>query len=268
MFQFFLHILSAIIVGCLSVTWNMSVSPGVSVSRGDDAVLGCSFTHPRQQDYSGTITVQWLAREANNQPFFQCSVRNHSMAELSDCSGPGLRFSVVGDPRQGALSLRIRRVQLTDEGVYYCRVELDEKPSSFQKKTHLDVTAKPQILRLSVLEDSATRRLQCEVEGHPRPTITWLSASTPVSGDRVQTSESGPYRLISTVLYLKDDQVFTCRAESELGGAERRYPDSNSVLIALSVCGLILLLLLLTGCIVYCLKHKGELPQELFRCSK
>ncbi|KAM7382809.1 hypothetical protein PAMP_002516 [Pampus punctatissimus] len=123
--------------------------------------------------------------------------------------------------------------------------------------------AKPQILSLSVVEtssgsDSATRRLQCEVEGHPRPTITWLSASTPVSGDQVQTSEYGPYRLISSVLYLEEDQVFTCKAKSKLGGAERRYPDSNSALIALTVCGLILLLLLLTGCITYHLKHRDK----------
>eukprot|EP00064_Thunnus_orientalis_P024689 superscaffoldBa00011002_g24992 len=118
----------------------MFVSLEVSVSRGEDAVLGCSFTHPRQQDYSGTITVKWLARESDSQPFFQCSVKNNSIEGLGNCSGSGLRFHLYGDPRQGALSLLIRTVQLTDNGAYYCRVELDQRAEAFQKPTHLNVT--------------------------------------------------------------------------------------------------------------------------------
>ncbi|XP_067456401.1 sialic acid binding Ig-like lectin 15, like [Thunnus thynnus] len=259
MSQFFLLIVSVIITGSLSVSWDMFVSLEVSVSRGEDAVLSCSFTHPGQQDYSGTITVKWLARESDSQPFFQCSVKNNSMEGLGNCSGSGLRFHLDGDPRQGALSLLIRTVQLTDNGAYYCRVELDQRAEAFQKPTHLNVTAKPQILSLSVMEDGATRRLQCEVEGHPTPSITWLSASTPLPADQVQTSESGQYRRMSSVPYPEEDQrVITCRAESALGAAERRFPHSNTLLISLTVCSLVvLLLLLLTGFIIYRLKHRG-----------
>ncbi|XP_044216421.1 sialic acid binding Ig-like lectin 15, like [Thunnus albacares] len=259
MSQFFLLIVSVIITGSLSVSWDMFVSPEVSVSRGEDAVLDCSFTHPRQQDYSGTITVKW-GRESDSQPFFQCSLKNNSMEGLGDCSWSGLRFHLDGDPRQGVLSLLIRTVQLTDNGAYYCRVELDEPVDAYQKPTHLTVTGKPQILSLSVMEDGATRRLQCEVEGHPTPSITWLSASTPLPEDQVQTSESDQYRLMSSVPYPEEDQrVITCRAESALGVAERRFPHSNTLLISLTVCSVVvlLLLLLLTGFIIYRLKHRG-----------
>ncbi|XP_040900872.1 sialic acid binding Ig-like lectin 15, like [Toxotes jaculatrix] len=267
-------ILSVTITGSLSVSWNMVVSPVVTVSRGEDAVLSCSFTHPRQRDYSGLIAVKWLARERNASPFLACSVRNDSM-EGGSCSSSALKHSLDGDPRRGELSLLIRKVQLNDEGVYFCRVELDNRYD--QKRTELRVTAEPQILSLSVVEtssDSAPRRLQCEVEGHPLPKTVWLSASRRLIDDRGRTDQSGPYRQISSVPYL-EEEVLTCRAENTVGQAERTYPPSppsppspssppsNTLMITLVVCGLILLLLLLSaGVTVGCLRSRGELLPE------
>lgn len=118
----------------------MKVSPVVSVPRGEDAVLSCFFTHPGQQDYSGLITVKWLARESNAPPFFKCSLRNDSKEELKDCSG--FKHSLKGDPRQGDLSLIMRKVHVADSGSYFCRVELDGVWQYEQKETRLLVTGK------------------------------------------------------------------------------------------------------------------------------
>ncbi|KAI3360433.1 hypothetical protein L3Q82_002257 [Scortum barcoo] len=212
----------------------MKVSPVVSVLRGEDAVLSCSFTHPYQQDYSGTITVKWLARESRAQPFFTCSIKNDSADGLGDCAASTFRYSLKGDPRRGELSLLIRTVHLNDN-------------------------VKPQILSLSVVEgspgsDGAPRRLQCEVEGHPLPSITWLSASGRPIREQVQTSGAGPYRLLSSVPYLEGD-VFTCRAESWLGAAETTYPPNKTLTIALTVSGLVVLLLS-TG-LICCGRHRA-----------
>ncbi|KAM8733997.1 sialic acid binding Ig-like lectin 15, like isoform 2-T3 [Acanthopagrus schlegelii] len=255
----FCVILSAIITGSLSVSWDMKVSPVVSVPRGEDAVLSCSFTHPRQQDYSGPITVKWFARETSALPFFKCSVRNDSMEELKDCSGSELKFSLRGDPRQGDLSLVIRKVHVADSGPYFCRVELSGVRQNQQEETRLRVTVKPQILSLSVVEpksDSTTRRLQCEVEGNPPPSITWLSASRGLLTDQVFTSAVNLEKLSSSVPYV-EGEVFTCRVENMLGGAERRYPADNTLIITLSVCGLIVLLLLCAG-IICCWRRRAQ----------
>lgn len=126
--------------GSLSVPWDMKVSPVVSVPRGEDAVLGCSFTHPSQQKYSGTITAQWRARELNASPFFSCSLKNDSMEEPNKCSVSEFRYSLVGDPRRGELSLLIRRVNMLDNGTYFCKVKLDGWMSYFHKETQLYVT--------------------------------------------------------------------------------------------------------------------------------
>nr|XP_020473075.1 uncharacterized protein LOC109970089 isoform X3 [Monopterus albus] len=125
------------------------------------------------------------------------------------------------------------------------------------------VTARPEILSLSVMKspsgsDSAPQRLRCEVEGHPPPKIVWLSASRRMKEVQVQTSKSGPYRVVSSVPY-QEGEVLTCRAESRLGEVERGYPPSNTLMITLTVCGLIaLLLLLLVGVLVYCLRNRAR----------
>uniref|UniRef100_A0A8C9XKE5 Ig-like domain-containing protein n=1 Tax=Sander lucioperca TaxID=283035 RepID=A0A8C9XKE5_SANLU len=208
-----------------------------NVMKGEDAVLGCSFTHPYQQHYSGKIAVKWLAREARAPPFFSCSVNNDSMEGRVGCSDSELKYSLEGDPRRGELSLLFRKVHLGDNGTYFCRVELEGAWQNIQKKTQLYVTAYVSMCQHIML--------QCEAEGHPLPTVTWLPASTSLMGEQVQTSQAGPYRLASSVPYLQDD-VFTCRAESRLGAAEQTFPDHNTLKITLTVGGLIVLLLLLS----------------------
>uniref|UniRef100_A0A3Q1BM03 Ig-like domain-containing protein n=1 Tax=Amphiprion ocellaris TaxID=80972 RepID=A0A3Q1BM03_AMPOC len=121
--------------------WKMTVSPVVTVSRGEDAILNCSFTH-KQKNYSGNITVKWLARDPYTEPFFQCSVKNDSMEGGNDCSGSGLKFSLDGDPRRGQLSLLIRKVQLTDNGTFFCRVELEGRSDYLKRKIDLYVAGK------------------------------------------------------------------------------------------------------------------------------
>ncbi|XP_010769329.1 sialic acid-binding Ig-like lectin 15, partial [Notothenia coriiceps] len=118
----------------------MAVSPVVFVPRGEDVVLPCSFTHPRQQHYSGMITVKWLARQSNAPPFFICSVRNESMEGKRGCAESQLKYSTYGDLRRGELSLLIRRVQLGDNGTFFCRVEMEGLLQHFQKETQLYVT--------------------------------------------------------------------------------------------------------------------------------
>lgn len=130
----------------------MTVSPVVFVPRGEDAVLGCSFTHPRQQHYSGLITVKWLARESNTLPFFICSVKNDSAGRLDDCSVSELRHSLQGDPRRGELSLLIRRVHLGDNGTFFCRVELDGWRNYYQRETQLYVTGEVVLIVSELLD--------------------------------------------------------------------------------------------------------------------
>ncbi|XP_075322653.1 sialic acid binding Ig-like lectin 15, like [Odontesthes bonariensis] len=244
----------------------MTVSSEVTVSRGEDAILSCSF-RPEGVAYTGGITVKWLARERKAAPFFQCSLKNDSVGASNPCLVSGLRYSLNGDPRRGELSLLIRKVQLTDGGVFFCRVEVDRAVtwlggSHLMEEILLHVNAEPQILSISVVDapcspgSSAPSWLQCEVEGNPPPKVIWLSASRRMLENQGRTSESGPYRRSSCVPYLQEEgQVLTCRAESRLGEAERRFPDADVLMFILIVCGGVLLMIAaVTVILIYCLK--------------
>ncbi|XP_030605470.1 sialic acid binding Ig-like lectin 15, like [Archocentrus centrarchus] len=262
-------ILCAIVSGSVSAGWKLTVSPVVTVSRGEDAVLGCVFT-PKQQDYSGMITVKW--RTSHAPPFFECSVKNESTEGDKLCASADLKYSLKGDPRQGNASLLIRKVQLTDNRVYFCRVELDGRWGVKEAKTELYVEGEPQILNLSVVEmpcgsNSAPQRLQCEVEGNPLPKIVWLSASAYMLENQGEASESGPYHVTSCVPYLEEDKEITCRAENSLTYAASTYPtsdlhdQSHPPKILLIVCGVIAILVVIAGVVLFCLMEKR--PQQV-----
>ncbi|XP_047453856.1 hemicentin-2-like [Mugil cephalus] len=100
------------------------------------------------------------------------------------------------------MSLLIRKVELTDNGSFFCRVELDQ--NYFEAKIDLCVEAKPKILSLSVVDEpcgsgSAPRWLRCEFEGHPLPQIVWLKSSRRLLEPQGRRMETGPYRGISCV---------------------------------------------------------------------
>ncbi|XP_041843496.1 sialic acid-binding Ig-like lectin 15 isoform X2 [Melanotaenia boesemani] len=252
--------LSLILTVTVSVGWKMRVSPVVTVSRGEDAVLTCSLTTGKM-GYSGKITVKWMARQTNTPPFFQCSVKNDSLEEPNPCAASGLKYSLAGDPRHGELSLLIRKVELSDNGTFFCRVEAENNvrwmANYLEEKTDLYVTAQPQIASLSVVNtpcSSAPWRLQCEAEGHPLPHIVWLSASGLLE-DQDETWEYGPYQRISCIPYLEEEQVFTCRAENSWGHAERSFPEkTDHLMLILTICGVVVVMLS-AGILVYCLKR-------------
>ncbi|XP_054638776.1 sialic acid binding Ig-like lectin 15, like isoform X2 [Dunckerocampus dactyliophorus] len=236
----------------------MNVSREVVAWRGQDAVLGCSFTHREQERYAGNIKVQWRARQSTMKPFFECSFKNISSEGPGDCSSAW--FSLRGDPRQGVLSLLISGVKLTDEGVYFCCIELDGKLSQI-KELKLKVLGKPEILSLSLVNDSAPQKLQCAIEGNPLPNITWLSASRGPLAQQVHTSQIGQYQLASWVPYDGEDRV-TCKAESQVGRAERTHPPSNSLTIAVIAGSVAVLLLLATGVVVLLLRLRALKQQS------
>ncbi|MED6274783.1 hypothetical protein CHARACLAT_019884, partial [Characodon lateralis] len=239
-----------IVSGSVSVTWKMTCSPKVTASRGEDVVLNCSISPDKLKSFE-SITVKWIARDQHADPFFTCSVRYNSLEEPNDCLASILQFSLLGDPRRGELSLLITNVQLTNEGTFFCKVELD-RWQMLQEKIRLDVKGKPQILSLSVenatcaQKSSVSQWLKCEVEGNPLPKVVWLSSSKRLLEDQGHSLHSGEWSRTACVPYLKEeeDQVITCRAENSEGHAEKDFPESEDVRMIVIVVSVIVMMLL------------------------
>ncbi|XP_068508051.1 uncharacterized protein [Syngnathus scovelli] len=246
----------------------------VNVLRGQEAILGCSFTHAKQDRYAGKIKLRWIAERKDNQAFAECEVKNNSSALPAACLSTE-DYAVAGDLRQGMASVRIKHDKVS-EGKYFCKVELDgKKPVS--KALMLKVQGKrlnstsglsvwsygvrPAILSLSLITGSAPQRLECLAEGKPIPSITWLSASgSPLTATlEVQNLTTGSL-LNSSVPYEQQDEL-TCRVENELGRAEQTYRPANTKRDVVLVCGRVaaaLLLLTTGGVIVHRLRRKVE----------
>ncbi|XP_053699802.1 sialic acid binding Ig-like lectin 15, like isoform X9 [Synchiropus splendidus] len=241
---------------------NMSVSEKVLAARGDDALLSCSFTHPRQSSYSGRINVTWLTIKASSPPFFTCSIHNSSDADVSKCSLPGYKYTLAGDPRQGVLTLLIRNLTLADERKYFCRVELEDGGDT-RREIDLRVGEKPLILSLKEMNRTQNRRsLECVVEGNPLPTVTWFSKSKQQSQDPIGTEPSGMFQVTSWVSFHEDDRL-TCQAENPLGRAEQTYPEESSLVLIISVCVTGVLLLLLVIGLVVCRTLRRAPPPDV-----
>lgn len=261
------------IQGVLSQSWKIIEYQVVKGAIGKDVTLPCSFTHPRQDTYTGIIRVQWLARASNALPFFQCQIQNVTRRQSNeDCLVPdsSLRFSIDGDPRRRQLSLRIRNLALTDNGAYYCRVELEHDKYQSKSPTQLHVTAPARILSLTwdkSPSDPSSGSLRCVVEGNPLPTITWLTTGGKDHPDK-KDNISG-YQLSSSIPY-SPQHLYTCRAENGLGKAERPFPPAPSWLpVALSAGGVVLVLLLGVVAVLF-LRKRGTLrlcPSEN-RCEE
>ncbi|KAM9806322.1 sialic acid binding Ig-like lectin 15, like isoform X1 [Syngnathus typhle] len=239
----------------------------VNVLRGQEAVLGCSFTHQKQDRYAGNIELSWIGRKKTGPAFLQCHVKNDSSALPVDCFATE-DYALADDLRQGMASLRIKHDKVS-EGKYFCQVTLDGK-REVSKALMLNVQVRPAILNLSLITGSAPQRLECLAEGKPIPNITWLSASgSPLTTTlEVQTLSTGSF-LNSSVPYEQQDEL-TCRVESELGRAEQTYRPANTKRDVVLVCRTVaaaLLLLAIGGVIVHRLRLRArnrhaQIPQN------
>ncbi|XP_046898944.1 sialic acid binding Ig-like lectin 15, like isoform X2 [Hypomesus transpacificus] len=255
-----------VIPGVLSQDWHMTTAPVVNGTVGEDVVLPCTFTHPQQNTYSGVITVQWLFRQSKAKPFFECKMQNVTQRKPDRClvSESSLRFFIHEDPRESKLSLLVRNLTLTDNGDYFCRVELEY--NRCQSPTHLNVTAPVQILSLTwdrTASGSGNGSLCCIAEGNPRPSITWLSSGQEEPSG--QQDSPGDYQIKSSIPYSIQHQ-YTCRADNRLARAEASFPPkASSLSVALSVCGVMLVLLL--GVVAVFLLRKRGVKSKLSQVS-
>ncbi|XP_029939526.1 hemicentin-1, partial [Salarias fasciatus] len=123
--------------------------------------------------------------------------------------------------------LKIPRVQASDAGQYTCKVT--NEAGSAEKSYKLDVYLPPTITggadrpteRKVVLSKPVT--LECEAEGHPPPSLTWLKDGVPVrDGESVRVLDRGrKIEILSATI--SDSGRYVCVATSVAGEKEVKY---------------------------------------------
>ncbi|XP_059364288.1 sialic acid binding Ig-like lectin 15, like [Carassius carassius] len=230
--------------------WTMKVQDQVNGTLGQNVILPCIFTHPKQNTYTGDITVKWMQRN-KQELIFECILHNKTNAQNNNCNFliSSERFSLKGNPRKGDISLGINHLQFTDASQYTCRVELDYW--KFEKHTTFNVNAPAQILSLSMDLEVLGMMVKCIAQGNPLPELKWTSSSGPLENVPIKTDHTN-FIVISSVPHSEQD-VYTCQTVNSLGQDQKTFPPNHSNCFGLKVTTGILGCLLLLGLVAFIL---------------
>ncbi|XP_067255192.1 sialic acid binding Ig-like lectin 15, like [Chanodichthys erythropterus] len=247
--------------------WTMPVQPKVNGSLGQNVILPCAFTHPRQNTYTGVIHVKWI-KESKKEPIFHCTLDNRTNSQDS-CTNlkPSERLSLNGNPRKGDLSLRISNLEFTDAAHYTCRVELDY--IKFGNHSDLNINAQAKILSLSLDVDAKAHvvTLKCIAQGNPVPEVKWTSSYGLLANDSIRTDLRNYLSSATSSFPFSDQDVHTCQAVNSLGQDQITFPpDHPNCSFGLLVVTCFLGCLLFLGLVAFVLvvikrKKKGQSVQ-------
>ncbi|KAG5276279.1 hypothetical protein AALO_G00130100 [Alosa alosa] len=212
-----------------------------SARLGDQAHYHCSVTNAagkQSKDFNLSIYVPPSIKGGNvtsdvtalldTMVTLECEARGVPLPAISWLKGgePLLSSRQTQYVDRGRL-LKIPRVQEADAGRYTCRVT--SVAGTAEKHYLLDVYVPPSILgggdipaeRKVVLTEGLT--LECEADGHPTPSLSWLKDGVPVrSGEKLQVLDQGR-RIQILNANPSDAGRYVCVATSVAGETEMKY---------------------------------------------
>ncbi|XP_036834633.1 hemicentin-1 isoform X2 [Oncorhynchus mykiss] len=212
-----------------------------SARLGDQAHYQCSVTNAagkQTKDFNLSVYVPPTIKGGNVTSEVTTLLDNVVMLE---CEARGVPLPAITWYRNGEAILssnqaqyvdrghflRIPRAQASDTGQFSCRVT--SVAGTAEKNFELDVYLPPSI---KGGQDTTTERkvvltkplnLECEVGGHPPPTLTWLKDGVPVrNGESINILEQGrKIEILSASV--SDTGRYVCVATSVAGEKEINY---------------------------------------------
>ncbi|GLD48608.1 butyrophilin subfamily 2 member A2-like protein [Lates japonicus] len=146
-------------------------SQPIVVTRGDNVTLPCRLDPAVDP---ADLTVEWTRPDLN--PRF-VHVRR-SGQELVSKKHPwfsGRMSLFINELKHGNISLKLSRVELSDQGTYRCFIPGKEKLSSVQLFVASDAVSSPVITLSGINKTTGAVVLECESKGwYPEPEVLWL----------------------------------------------------------------------------------------------
>jgi limbic system-associated membrane protein len=156
------------------------------------------------------INVLWLVQTRSNSTPIQISTATRSL--------DAFRWA-LDRPSPTSWRLRIQNVQVTDEGMYMCRVQVVTQNYVVDQR-ELRVVQKPQISDLDTSSDMSkaaddTAKLECYARGRPNPLIKW----TRMAGELLPNGGTEFQGNVLSVNRVQADHagIYKCTAENSAG---------------------------------------------------
>ncbi|KAM4888681.1 coxsackievirus and adenovirus receptor isoform 2-T2 [Thomomys bottae] len=242
----------------------------IEKAKGETAYLPCKFTlSPEDQ---GPLDIEWLISPSDNQQVDQVIIL-YSGDKIYDDYYQDLKGRVhftSNDLKSGDASINITNLQLSDIGIYQCKVK--KAPGVANKKVLLTVLVKPSGTRCFIdgsEEIGNDFKLKCEPkegslplryewqklsDSQRMPTLWLAEMTSPVISVKNATSEySGTY---------------SCTVQNRVGSDQCMLhldvvpPSNRAGMIAGAVIGILLALLLISIIIFCCHRKRREEKYE------
>ncbi|XP_067380027.1 butyrophilin-like protein 8 isoform X1 [Channa argus] len=236
---------------------------------GEDVILPCHLEPKR--DAAG-LTLEWTRPDLNPR-FVHVWRSGEELVGTKHKSFEGRTSLFIDELKNGNISLKLSKVQISDEGTYRCFIPALDKQSFVQLVITSNAVSLPVITLAGTDESSSGVVLKCESEGwYPEPEVLWLDGEGNVLSAGPTETVRGPddlYTVSSRVTVDKrHGNRFTCRVQQNIINWTREthihvsddffyvqsiiFPITVGLAVSLAVCFLIILSL---GLILW-KKHK------------
>nr|XP_055038087.1 butyrophilin-like protein 3 [Misgurnus anguillicaudatus] len=236
-------------------------SPLLAVS-GEDVILPCSLI---PQISAVNMRVEWFRLDLKDSVVHL--YEDHEDKNTNQLQSYRGRTEVFKDELQkGNTSLKLSRVQISDEGLYKCLIQSKTNYDDITVDLRVEAVGSPPLITVDGFDVSGGLYLQCESKGwYPEPELVWLDSEgvTLTSENTDKQRETDGFRVKHMITVYNRDSKYHCRVklrhhmmETEIITSSKMFNSLRSSVILISV-GSVLSVIAGLLIAVFIYRHRG-----------
>ncbi|XP_073721060.1 butyrophilin subfamily 1 member A1 [Misgurnus anguillicaudatus] len=241
-------------------------SPLLAVS-GEDVILPCSL---KPNISAVDMRVEWFRLDLKDSVVHL--YEDHEDKNTNQLQSYRKRTEVFKDELQkGNTSLKLSRVQISDEGLYKCLIQSKTKYDDITVDLNVEAIGSHPLITVDGFDVSGGLHLQCESKGwNPEPELVWLdSEGVTLTSETTNTQkETDGFRVKHMITVYNRDSKYHCRVklrhhmmETEIITSSKMFNSLRSSVIVISV-GSVLSVIAVILIAVFIYRHRVK---SLFR---
>ncbi|XP_073721178.1 butyrophilin subfamily 1 member A1-like isoform X2 [Misgurnus anguillicaudatus] len=236
------------------------VDPLIIVS-GEDVILPCSL---KPNISAVDMRVEWFRLDLKDSVVHL--YEDHKDRNTNQLQSYRERTEVFKDELQkGNTSLKLSRVQISDEGLYKCFIQSKTKYDDITVDLKVEVVGSPPLITVDGFDVSGGLHLQCESKGwYPEPELVWLDSEgvTLTSETTDKQRDTDGFRVKHMITVYNRDSKYHCRVklrrhmmETEIITSSKMFNSWRSSVILISV-GSVLIVITAVLIIMWIYRHR------------
>ncbi|XP_056607656.1 butyrophilin subfamily 1 member A1-like isoform X1 [Triplophysa dalaica] len=216
-------------------------APVMTVS-GEDVILPCSI---KPNISAVNMRVEWIRLDLKGSIVHR--YEDHKDINTDQLQSYRGRTQVFKEElEKGNTSLKLSRVQISDEGLYKCFIQSQSWSDDITVDLRVEAVGRPLVITVDGFDGSGGLRLQCESKGwNPEPDLVWLNSEgvtlTSESPDTHRDDTDG-FSVKHKITVYNTDTKYHCRVrmnhhmmETEIITSSKMFHSWRSSVILISV---------------------------------